>query len=1361
MFALLNLFIENFFLSGAVPANAESGNYFPFLVALSYVIAVLGSFTALRFATDIRDAGSRKAKNLLHWGGSFAFGTGIWSMHFIGMLAYKMDMAIAYDPFLTIVSMIVAVVIAYGVLAIIRSTRLSLPWMIIGGFLLGSAICAMHYTGMAAMQMDADLRYIPSLFGLSYVIAVTASLAALFIVFVLGRTEEGGTKLFWQIIAAMVMGLAICGMHYTGMAAAVFIPWADCRYNPMQSFHTLAMSVAVISSAVFAVALTLSMYKSGGEGDEDTASGNKVFLQLALLLSVFLVLLAGSFMFINSDGRRYQDKVVNAAGLQRMLMTRYVYDVYQVMLAQDDEAEEKVVAGMHEDRKSIDTNYQSFLQGGSLVISADGARELIPERFLPEGVKGQVTIARQKWRDLHGIVTGIIADERDDFDSIYYRDMQAALATAVRSQDNVIRSMQHSFWQGERKSAFRQEMVLAAGFLTFVLTLIYARYFIVQPIVQSRQILESHRENLQRLVEEQTKNIAQARDKLREEKTYLTAIMDNMMQALITIDKSGKIQTFNKWAEHIFDYKAADVAGQNVNILMPEPHKSRHDSYISHYLKTGQAKIIGKTDRQDVFGTRADGETFPISLSVTEVAVNGHPVFIGLISDISEQQQREANLRAARDEAKDAHARLKKETKTIKLLERITNAINESGDMDAAIKICLEEICGFTGWPAGHAYLVDEPHQRLVPSKIWHLQNPQQFQSLQKATETTVLSASVGLPGRVYAERESVWISNILEDENFPRSRHIEDIPVQAGFGFPVLVKKDVVAVLEFFAGKLEKPSEDFMSMMASIGTQLGRVIERDKIEKARADAEKANQAKSEFLASMSHELRTPLNSIMGLTQMLVEDPSLKEDERNMAGTAHKSANNLLEIVNDILDISKIEAGNIVLEKTGFDFKNLVATVMEAMMPIASSKGISLNYSFVKDDIPYLFGDALRVSRVLTNLVGNAVKYTDQGQVDVTINMHPLSGNGKETDKKESPGVEIYCEVKDTGIGIAKENLALIFDKFTQADASISRKYGGTGLGLAITKELVELMGGRIGVDSKIGKGSVFWIKIPFPTAEKEESDQQKQQRRARRKKNGKSRIPIEKAHVLVAEDHLLNQDLLKRLLPRMGFGAFDMVENGQQAIDRFAEEAYDLILMDCHMPEKNGYEATAEIRKQEGKKKKPVPIIALTADAMKGTREKCLEAGMNDYLSKPIDKDELRDVLEEWFIFPDQAVLPEKKGDKKSKRAVIELSLIKEYADTPEEIREFAEMFIAQSLESLTVLKENTKAGENTLWVEVAHKLKGGAGMWGAETLRLLCEKAQNMNPATAKERKALYTKIEKEYQRVEKELKKLMADA
>lgn len=1354
MLSFLQTVQEKFFLFGDVPADAEIGSYIPFLVVLSYAVAVIGSFTGLRFAGDIRNAATEKTKKLFHLGGAFAFGAGIWAMHFIGMLAYKMDMALSYDPVLTVLSMLVAIGIAYGVLAIIRAPRLNLFRMIAGGFLLGAAICAMHYTGMAAMEMDADLRYIPSLFGLSFLIAVTASLAALLIVFVLGGKEEGRRKLVWQILAAMVMGAAICGMHYTGMEAAVFIPHADCRYDPTQSFHTLAMAVAVISSAVFAVGLTLGMYR--GEQENSDYSGSRIFLQLSFLLSIFLVLLVGSYIFLGG-GERNEDRVVNAAGLQRMLMTRYVHAAYRASLAADEAEKAHILQNMERDRRKIDDNYGMFLRGGNLVVTADGKREFMPADFFGADVDSLLRTTQQRWEGLQSVVTELT--EKEQLSAADYAQMEAALSSTVQMQDKTIQAMQWFFRTQEQSLFLRQGAVLVVGLLTFVLTLLYARYYIVRPLTESRRDLETHRENLQRLVYDQTKDIARARDKLRMEKSYLSAIMDNMMQALITIDPAGKIRTFNKWAEHIFGYAAEEVIGRNVNILMPEPYRSEHDGYLDHYMKTGQAKIIGKINREDVSAVRSSGEIFPISLSVTEVDIDAAPVFIGLISDISEQRKRETNLRQARDEAQNAHTRLKQETKTVRLLERITNAINESANLEEAIQVCLNEICSFTGWAAGHAYLEDDTKRRLLPSKIWCLRNPEEFQSLRKATETTVLSPGIGLPGRVYQEKEAVWIKNVLQDTNFPRARKVRDMAAQAGFGFPVLVKKDVVAVLEFFAGNLERPSDDFMRVMASIGTQLGRVIEREKIEKARADAEKANQAKSEFLASMSHELRTPLSSILGLTQMLVEEPALREDDRHMAGTVHKSAQNLLAIVNDILDISKIEAGNIVLENAGFDFRNVVASVMETMSPIASSKGISLQSRFVKEDIPYLVGDSLRVSRILTNLVGNAVKYTEKGGVEVTVNSHPLPPLRDKKAKKPIPRLEIYCEVKDSGIGIAGDNLRLIFDKFTQADASISRKYGGTGLGLAITKELVELMGGRIGVESSIGAGSVFWVKLPFAVTEKTETDRQTRQRRAQRKKNAVSRIAAEKARVLVAEDHLLNQDLLKRLLPRMGFGQFDMVENGKQAVEAFAKNDYDLILMDCHMPELNGYEATEAIRKAADKNGKTLPIIALTADAMKGTREQCLAAGMSDYLSKPIDREELQNILEQWFVFPDQAVLQKKNDNDAGKPLTVDLALMKEYADTPEEIREFAEMFIGQSLEHLALLKENCKAGESKLWVEVAHKLKGGAGMWGAESLRLLCEKAQTMAKATAKERKALYQKIEAEYGRVEKALKKAVS--
>jgi NO-binding membrane sensor protein with MHYT domain len=248
--------LESFFIYGSVAANVEKGDYNLSLIVLSYVVACFSCYTALTLAQLMADDRYTAWKRLIHWGGAFALGGGIWSMHFIGMLAYKMRMTVNYDLLLTLVSLLVATAVAYGVLAIIDRTRLSVLQILAGAFLLGFGICAMHYTGMAAMQMDADLRYIPSIFFLSVLIAIVASAAALWMAFTFVR-HTGAYRNFIKVGAALIMGAAICGMHYTGMAASVFMPFADCRYDPEQSFNALALVIAVISSMILQLALIL------------------------------------------------------------------------------------------------------------------------------------------------------------------------------------------------------------------------------------------------------------------------------------------------------------------------------------------------------------------------------------------------------------------------------------------------------------------------------------------------------------------------------------------------------------------------------------------------------------------------------------------------------------------------------------------------------------------------------------------------------------------------------------------------------------------------------------------------------------------------------------------------------------------------------------------------------------------------------------------------------------------------------------------------------------------------------------------------------------------------------------------------
>jgi NO-binding membrane sensor protein with MHYT domain/signal transduction histidine kinase len=286
--------LENYFIFGELPARTETGTYSPLLVLVSYLVAAFSSYTGLTLATFLRNAQTLSIQRVMHVGGAFALGSGIWSMHFVGMLAYKMDMTVAYDPLLTLASMLIAMISAYGVLKITRVARLTLQIILLGSVLLGFGICAMHYMGMRAMVMDADLLYRPGLFALSVVIAITASGAALWIVFTLGR-DNSRYKLLWRLLAALVMATAICGMHYTGMLAAVFIPYADCRHDPNQSYEVLALMVVTVTGVVLAISLALALYMRTQHltTDESLYSFPRKLLSLAVILTISVIATIG------------------------------------------------------------------------------------------------------------------------------------------------------------------------------------------------------------------------------------------------------------------------------------------------------------------------------------------------------------------------------------------------------------------------------------------------------------------------------------------------------------------------------------------------------------------------------------------------------------------------------------------------------------------------------------------------------------------------------------------------------------------------------------------------------------------------------------------------------------------------------------------------------------------------------------------------------------------------------------------------------------------------------------------------------------------------------------------------------------
>ncbi|MCG3190729.1 MAG: Sensor histidine kinase RcsC [Burkholderiaceae bacterium] len=383
-------------------------------------------------------------------------------------------------------------------------------------------------------------------------------------------------------------------------------------------------------------------------------------------------------------------------------------------------------------------------------------------------------------------------------------------------------------------------------------------------------------------------------------------------------------------------------------------------------------------------------------------------------------------------------------------------------------------------------------------------------------------------------------------------------------------------------------------------------------LEQARAQAEAANVAKSQFLATISHEFRTPLNGILGTTELLL-DSALSPSQRRFAKTAHLSATALLALVDDVIDLSRIEAGKLTLRHTAFDLRALIDEAMDLMAAIARDKPIALDHRLPPQLPASLMGDPVRLRQLLVNLLHNGVKFTERGRVTLAVSVQGSDAAG---------AVRLRFEVCDTGQGIARDHLDSVFDAFTQGDASTTRRHGGSGLGLAIAKDLTELMGGRLGVESRLGEGSTFWFELALQPAGDAPA-------------RSAPPPPIEfgalAAQVLLAEDDSVNQMVVEAMLTRLGC-IVEVVGDGKAAAGAAARRRYDLILMDCHMPAMDGFEATRRIRDDEFERGRGrAPIVALTADALAGDRERCIEAGMDDYMTKPVSSAMLAACVERW----------------------------------------------------------------------------------------------------------------------------------
>lgn len=497
----------------------------------------------------------------------------------------------------------------------------------------------------------------------------------------------------------------------------------------------------------------------------------------------------------------------------------------------------------------------------------------------------------------------------------------------------------------------------------------------------------------------------------------------------------------------------------------------------------------------------------------------------------------------------------------------------------------------------------------------------------------------------------------------------------------------------------------------------------------ARQAAIRSEKAKGDFLANMSHELRTPLNNIIGTAQLLHDRP-LEDQDKELFQIIEKSSKSLLAIVNDILDLSKIEAGEVRLERIAFDAFEKIRDVSQSFLTQASRKGIVVSAE-TSDKHLYIMGDPLRLERILTNLTANALRYTERGSVRI---------------RAELRGKVLRCEIIDTGIGIPKDRQDKIFERFTQADNSTSRRYGGTGLGLTITRELISLMNGKIGVESEVGKGSNFWFEIPCEVTDAADAPEKAAASPAAI--SNPDAISAAHVRVLVAEDHELNRAFMRRLFQKLGVSHFAFAETGKSALDQVAAGTFDIVLMDCHMPEMDGYTATEEIRKLAGPQH-TVPIVAMTANAMSSDEERCVAAGMNAYISKPFEIGTFTRILSQWIRFDAAPVTPAPQataGDEEA--ANMEILMASSLGDE-KYLREMTNLFVETASTLVKELEGAITAPGTTAWNEHAHGLKGAAGIIGAQKLHRLAT-AAHLQDGDTRDRATLLAEMTAELARV-----------